>query len=186
MKKLLSHNDTKDELTVYLSEKLLEQARKSDWRVIVSYRNICESNVMATDHLNSTQEEADTKLILHAMHAAKIYRVTNVDIVSSDTDVLVLTIRRCKDLSPTIIRFVTKNRTIPINELYTCLGEELAASLSAFHAFTGADITCSFSGKGKVKCWKAFVQCEDAVIRAFQKLGCSTTLDPAVIESFEK
>ena len=46
-----------------------------------------------TDGLRSTHEEADTKLILHAVHAAD-RRATRIRIFPPDTDVLVLAIRR--------------------------------------------------------------------------------------------
>ena len=48
-------------------------------------------------HLQSNQEEADTKIILHALDATTD-GVTELHIHSQDTDVLVLAIRRYPEL----------------------------------------------------------------------------------------
>ena len=45
--------------------------------------------VQPISELESTQEEADTRMLLHSLHAARS-RFTSVVIVSEDTDVLVL------------------------------------------------------------------------------------------------
>ena len=45
--------------------------------------------VQPISELESTQEEADTRMLLHSLHAARS-RFASVVIVSEDTDVLVL------------------------------------------------------------------------------------------------
>ena len=67
MKNLTSHIKTKDELTVYLSKKLLDQGNISQTSIVVAYRDICESNFRDTANLHSNQEVADTKVILHVV-----------------------------------------------------------------------------------------------------------------------
>ena len=42
------------------------------------------------DNLNSTQEEADTRLYIHAAYAANTSAATDIVIVSPDTDVLII------------------------------------------------------------------------------------------------
>jgi len=58
----------------------------------------CFVNQRNMDHLSSIQEEADTRMVLHACEAkAKVYKRTVV--ISSDTDVLVLLIAFYTQLS---------------------------------------------------------------------------------------
>ena len=56
--KNLSHDKTKDELTVYLSKILLDYGRSNNTHIIVSYRNICEATFCHASHLSSKQEDA--------------------------------------------------------------------------------------------------------------------------------
>ena len=73
--------------------------------------NWCMSHVVRSvlDELNTTQEEADTCMLLHAKQAAADY--TSVIIVADDTDVLIL----CLAFNPQIscnlyVRRGTKTR----------------------------------------------------------------------------
>ena len=67
----------------------------------------------------------------------------------------------------------TQQRRIQIKKIYDELGPAKAAALPGFHAFTGADITGSFAGKGKLQCWKIFNQPDEDVIQAFTDIGSS-------------
>ena len=61
--------------------------------------------------LESSQEEADTRLILHAKHAADTGYQT-VIVISEDTDVFVLLLSFAKDIPPTLYqKRGTKTRT---------------------------------------------------------------------------
>ena len=95
---------------------------------------------------------------------------THIDIYSDDTDVLVLVVRRAKMMTPHP-RFISKTRTIDVDLLYDYLGSDISATLPAFHEISGADITGSFSRKGKLTCWAAFTSCPKSAIEAFKKLG---------------
>ena len=119
MKNITSHIKTKDELTVYLSKKLLDQGNISQTSIVVAYRDICESNFRDTTNLHSNQEEADTKVILHAVEAV-VSRATHIDINCDDTDVLVLALRRAMMMTPKT-RFVSKH-FIHFDTLYNYLG----------------------------------------------------------------
>ncbi|XP_028408501.1 uncharacterized protein LOC114531057 [Dendronephthya gigantea] len=105
--------------------------------------------------LDSNHEEADTRLLLHAKHAASTY--DTVIIRSPDTDVLVL----CTAMQHVIEKDIymmtgsgNKFRCIHINTICEKLGEDTCKCLLGFHAFSGCDSTSSFHGKGKVKVWK--------------------------------
>ena len=178
MKKFLSHSSTKDQLTSYLAQKVKEEYTNSQQVVIISYKETVVSNGLDVDHLQSSHEEADTKLFLHARDAT-IRGATELDIQSPDTDVFLLAIRRFP-LLPLATKFITgtgpSRRTIPLKPIYDCLGEVAASALPGFHAFTGADQTGRFAGKGKLTCWKTFMAADDEVKHAFARLG--TDLEP--------
>ena len=88
----------------------------------MTYRDRCESNFTDSSDLNSNQEEADTKLILHTVDAG-VSGATDLDIFADDTDVLVLAIRRVKMFN-CHTRFISKTRTIEINLLQFNLGDD--------------------------------------------------------------
>ena len=73
MKALLSHIDTKKELSEYFAQKLLQIKGKT---VVVDK---CISNVGDMFHLSSSQEEADTKMLLHAVYCIKHNFSTHID-----------------------------------------------------------------------------------------------------------
>ena len=97
-------------------------------------------------HLQSTQEEADSRIILHAAEAATAgYR--HAIIASQDTDVLVMLIHFTQELPDQVWMHVgTSKKRNPVHEIRHTLSTEVKQSLPAFHAFTGCDTTSQFSG----------------------------------------
>ena len=78
-------------------------------------------------------------------------------------DVLVLAIRRCSEMflnTSFVTGRGTSHRSIKLQPIAEALGPGKKAALPAFHAITGADNTGSLSGKGKVACWKAFLEAD--------------------------
>ena len=65
----------------------------------------------------------------------------------------------------------TSHRSMKLQPIAKALSPEKTAALPAFHAITGADNAGSLSGKGKVSCWKAFLEADDSVLNALAKLG---------------
>ena len=63
------------------------------------------------------------------------------------------------------------HRSMKLQPIAKALSPEKTAALPAFHAITGADNAGSLSGKGKVSCWKAFLEADDSVLNALAKLG---------------
>ena len=59
MKKLLSHNKTKMELTKYLARKALDHAEIIGKRLVAAWGTSCEATHKNVAHLRSTQEDAD-------------------------------------------------------------------------------------------------------------------------------
>ena len=157
VKKLSGHVKTKDSLTAYIAEKILRHGSVNDKKVVVAWRDKAKSCHRIVN-LNSSQEEADTKLMLHAVEATS-YGASTLDIFSPDTDVLVLAIRRYPKLlalSSMVVGAGDNRQRIPLGPIYFALGSVKAAALPGFHSFTGADVTGKFSGKGKKTWWKVF------------------------------
>jgi len=173
MKCQLSHTKTKSELTAYLAEKLLEKAHQEQKHLVVAWGSECLATHQNVVHVGSSHEEADIKLVLHAL-AASCSGATTVHVYSPDMDVLVLLLRRypelCQDTS-----FVTgvgqNHRIIELGAIYSALGDKKTAALPSFHALSGADVTGSFSGNGKISCWKVFNNASEKTLTGLSSPG---------------
>ncbi|KAK3753092.1 hypothetical protein QZH41_010830, partial [Actinostola sp. cb2023] len=173
MKTLLSHNNTKMELTEYLARKTLEHAETKGKRLVVAWGSECEATHKDVTHLRSTQEEADTKMLLHAVDAAA-NGATTITIHSPDTDVFILSLRRYPELCEETY-FVTgsgqRHRVIKLRPIVQTIGSAKTAALPALHALSGADNTGSFAGKGKATWWRAFQEADLGIITDLARLG---------------
>ena len=56
------------------------------------------------------------------------------------------------------------------------LGKTRTSALPGFHAFSGADQTGHFAGKGKLTCWQALNRCPVEVVSAFATLRTTKKL----------
>ena len=93
MKKLLSHTRTKMELTYYVVDKAFKHFRRqSGRRFLVAWGSECKATFKDVGHLQSNQEEADTKIILHAFDVTSDGAMV-IHVHSPDTDVFVLALR---------------------------------------------------------------------------------------------
>ena len=83
---------------------------------------------------------------------------------STDTNAFVLAHRRLPELSQNT-SFVTgrgqHHRKILLHTIVQALGPARTAALHGFHAWSGADITGSFTSKGKLGCGKAFLKADE-------------------------
>ena len=99
-----------------------------------------------------SQEETDTRLILHAADAVALGK-RRVSVRTVDMDVVVLAATFFSQMKPDEmwIAFSTgKNfRFIPIHKIVSLLTSKTCSSLLALHAFTGCDTVSSFGGRGK-------------------------------------
>ena len=115
-----------------------------------------------TRTLHADHQEADTKLLLHAQHAAK--DGARVVIQSLDTDVLVLSVSQCEEIGCQELWFRTvvkeRIRYIPVYKIAARLGRPMCKAIPAFHALTGSDTTSSLSGIGKKNAWKVLCRNE--------------------------
>ena len=158
-KRILVSTESKAKLTVFLAEQWQEQRMRNtlgETVLMVTKGEKCfkisRHGVMEMTELASTHEEADTRMMIHAKHAAASYR--NVVIISEDTDVFIILLSLHTEIGTRILlRRGKKNkmRLIDISRLGTMLGRDVCASLIGIHAWTGCDTISSFAGQGKVK-----------------------------------
>lgn len=112
-------------------------------------------------HLN--QEKADGRLLLHSQNGHK----TTI-IRSPDTDVEVLVLYHVEQIQAKlflVIRAQQRQCIIGIKSLACEWVEDICKSLLRLHAFTGADSTSAFCGKGK-KVALDLLERDGAAIRA--------------------
>ena len=114
----------------------------------------------------SIQEEADTRIILHALHADEQFGKSSVKgriiIKCSDTDVLVLCVHYYPRMQNTdqlwlLMGSVTSikdgRQYIPVHDLCNSLSSITCEILPAVHALTGCDTTSAIFGIGKKICF---------------------------------
>ena len=104
------------------------------------------------DALSISQEEADTRIILHCLHiSVTAYTATHIIIQSPDTDVLVLLLMYAQDMD-SVVLFDTgtgdKRRLLNVKQIIEVKESDLCSALPALHCCTGYD-TVSASTKGK-------------------------------------
>ena len=115
-------------------------------RVVAISRN----HVKVVEEVYSNHEEADTRLILHIQ--CSIEHFGHVIVWSPDTDVIILGVYFSHELGIDIwFRTGTRENVhyIPRHEISANLGQELTATLLAFHAITGCDSTSCFKDRQK-------------------------------------
>ena len=135
---------------------------------------ISADNFRPREDLTSTQEEADTRLLLHASHAAR-NGFKAIVISSEDTDVFVLCLA-FRDFVPATMYLImkcgtqTRTRFVSITNVFERHGSRICKCLPGLHAFTGCDSVSAFSGKGKLTALK-LVKRRPAYQELFQQLG---------------
>ena len=120
--------------------------------------------------LKSSQEEADTRILLHASNQG----YTSVIVVSEDTDVFVLLIAFAKEIPASLYQkrgTSTRVRYMDIRKLMAVWGDKLSQALIAFHAFTGS-----------LKQLKK----DEVAIDAFVQLGTSWNVDQSLTSKLKE
>ena len=142
-------------LAKYLKDEAIRQCKKTPilvneeldtWRVLDG-----DSAII----FQCTQEEADTRMILHACRED-----TNVVVDSKDTDVLVLMIYAFTIHRPTSewLMKIKAERYANIRKILNHFGEDLCLKLPHIHAITGCDTTSFLHGLGKVSVIKKSIK----------------------------
>lgn len=157
--KFLAHSNNKSLFIKFIAEEWQKEKYKqkiAEKTIFVTVEDRCyelsRHEAKENQDLRSTHEEADTRMLLHAAHAAdKGYSA--VVISSDDTDVLVLCIAFQSSIPCEIfVKSGTQNRTkyVKVADVDHFFGSELCECLPGLHAFTGCDSVSAFSGKGKI------------------------------------
>ncbi|CAB3996630.1 Hypothetical predicted protein [Paramuricea clavata] len=132
----LCDSANKQELFAFLTSKVAAYTwpeTKTVYRTSDSNRSMPECN----------HEEADTRIVVHVLHAIQVEQAKSVLVRTVDTDVVVILVGT----------FYNLKSIVPDLDL---LGEARSRSLPVFHALTGCDTTSSFYGKGKKSAWQAW------------------------------
>lgn len=110
--------------------------------------------------LQGDHEEADTRMIVHAVDAiAKGFK--RVLVHSRDTDVLLMMIHFLCDVSADVWMVsgtARQQKNYPISKIALQLPKEVVANILGYHSLTGCDTTSAFSGRGKRSSWKIYMQ----------------------------
>ncbi|KAK3879872.1 hypothetical protein Pcinc_015598 [Petrolisthes cinctipes] len=136
--------------------------------------------------LESTQEEADTCLLLHTLHAARD-GYTAAIICSEDTDVFIISLAMHSTMNISIYhKFGTKNRTryADVDKIGRSHGQGICDSLIGLHAYTGCDSVSSFTSKGKLTALKLLK--EDPSNQAIKQLGQCWQVSDGIFEKLEQ
>ena len=142
--------------------------------------------VTIIEDLSSNQEEADTKMFLHAQHAA-INGHQEVIIYSSDTDVEVMACYFQSKIAARIILDAgvhSHRRLIDIHAVVSNLGPDLCKALPGVHALTGCDSVSAFAGCGKKKAFH-LIKTTDKFCKSLQNLGSQITPSSQLMEEIE-
>ncbi|KAG1677702.1 hypothetical protein GQR58_013762 [Nymphon striatum] len=121
----------------------------NDWQC----KKIHHSTEHYMQHLGSTVEEADLRILMHVLDCCRAGYETCV-VISNDTDVIVallfyVPVFLQEGLMELWIRVGRGNtsRFLPLHTLYASLGRDLCTVLPAIHSLTGCDITSKIGTK---------------------------------------
>ena len=106
--------------------------------------------------LSCSHEEADTRMLLHAAHAAD-HGAPAVVIKSPDSDVATIAMSVSHQIDAQLIfRTGTQQRTryLDLTGIGRRLGQDVCSALPGYHAFSSCDSVSAFTGRGKVAGFK--------------------------------
>jgi len=193
-RKLLCSSSNKASLIKFLVEEWKEPKSREKLKeklLYVTCEEVCYK--LTKDHweevaeLKSTQEEADTRMLLHALHAAEAgYKA--VVITAEDTDVLVLCLAFNKDIPcPVYQKCGTQTRTrfLDIDKLARSMGDSVCDALVGLHVFSGCDTVSAFAGRGKMGALKQ-MKSDKTYQEAFSQLGHSWEVSTELFQKLQE
>ena len=194
-KKLLTSSKSKSHLTKFYTRYFCEQAQNllTDSQSMFISGGLDDKVVQVTHDcvryshdLNSNQEEADTRMMLHVQYSGN-RNANRVVLVSPDTDVLVLLIHHFSELGVSELYFKTGRtsiyanytRFIPVHQLCENMTEEQRHVLLSVYCLTGCDSCSALFSIGKKKVFNAMIgNAED--IRLIATMGTDENLPTQV------
>ncbi|KAG1677172.1 putative protein in type-1 retrotransposable element R1DM [Nymphon striatum] len=161
-KNLLALPANKEDLAAFLSNELITNAPAGKTLVVAGgFRD--EEEVQTSNPnldvktLRARHEEADTRVILHCVHA------DTVVVAARDTGILVLLIAhypkmKCKQLRLKAGTYM-KPKYIPVHEVQNVLSfdDQVFETILPFHAITGCDTVSYLFGHSKKAAWEVFL-----------------------------
>ena len=135
--------------------------------------SISHQGAVQVPSLTSSQEEADTRMMLHCQKIATEFPSAKITIrsPSGDTDIVVVALSMLLQFAKRIVLDDgngENRRQILLADVD--LEEDVLSSLIGFHAFTGNDFVSSFFRKGKESCFKAMEK-RAKFLSTFTQLG---------------
>ena len=139
---------------------------------------------LVCEELHSNHEEADTRIVCHAIYAAKAGAQTIV-IQSPDTDILVLLLHHRSAIPAKNIFFSTGHegkhtsmkRFIPVHTLYKLISPCQIAVLLSIYTLTGCDTVSFFFGHGKATAFQ-LMQKHAEQLQDLEFLGSTSDISP--------
>lgn len=156
----LGDAENKKELFAFLSTKIMEVQFHDDKCVYITSGDQVLVTGDGPPMGQCNHEEADTRVLVHLLHALQCSSLGMVH--TGDTDVIVILLSNFHHImavNPAAeiwISFKTGKTTkmISLNTIASSLGVTTCKAMALFHAFTGSDSTSSFKFKGKRYCFK--------------------------------
>lgn len=158
--------ENKSDLAAFLSFQLIAH-NFSQFDIVTAGGFESERKVASTNQsilltqLEASHEEADTRLILHAVNSS----AKKLFVLCRDTDVLLLLIYHFEKIKCNELWMIAgtshSRKYIPIHTIYQKLAAPLRSNLLAFHAVTGCDVTSFFSGVTKKRAWNTYIKYPD-------------------------
>lgn len=141
------------------------------------------------EELCSSQEEADTRIILHCFHASTNSSSGNIIVRSPDTDVFILLLYYAVEFSPNHTLLMdtglgNKRRIINMSHVLENCGREKSIALPSLHAFSGCDTVSSFTRKGKITVLKILNKYPEFA-SSFSQLGSSLDIQSRLFSELE-
>ena len=120
----------------------------------------------------SEHEEADMLIILHSAEISASGK--NVHIMTQDTDIMILSLRRLPVLGPKVVLLMGTGdcrRKVLLKPIYDSLGPSRDEALPGFHCITGCDTCGHIRNVGKKTAFKGFMEATTKELDALAKLG---------------
>ena len=141
---------------------------------VIVYGNSLPTNVTDLDEQldKYTLEEADTGIVFHAIDIIKRDLFSELVVMCSDTDILLLLLHYFKMISSSTIFKTTAHEYI-LRKTHENLTPDICKVLLGFHALSGCDQTRKYPGYSKQSRWDIFVTVPNEVLEALTNL-CSS------------
>ena len=201
VEKFLSNNENKTQLIqlifryiqqnfsavlVKLATEMIFLSRDNECFRITSRSYVTNRSFDSYPALVSSQEEADTKVILHSMNLSKKSELGVVlRSLSGDTDITVLAVALIDDRNRVLYDHENgdNRKTFWLNSIN--ISDKHRSAIIGFHAFTGNDHVSSFFRKGKKRCCEVAIK-NSLFLAAFAKPWDHWNLEEQVILTLEE